>query len=414
MFRSTRRPAGLRARRPSRRGGLARALLAATLVVLAGCGGAGSSGTGDAAGAPAASADAGPLSASARLGKAIFEDTGLSEPAGMACASCHQPALAHASNRMVEPGVVAGRFGARNSPSLRYLKFSPPFTLGRNGPVGGFFRDGRARTLAAQAQGPFLNANEMANPDVATLMAKVARAPYAALFQQVWGASVFADPADAFAKLASSVSAYQQEDPDFAPFSSKFDLWRAGKATLGERERQGLALFNDPAKGNCAACHPSAGPDPVTPPLFTDFSYDALGVPRNPAIPANADPLFFDLGLCGPSRSDLTDPALCGKFKVPTLRNVALTAPYFHNGAIATLRDVVRFYATRDTDPAAWYPMSGGAPLRFDDLPAAWRANVNTTEAPYDRAPGQAPRLTDDEIDRIVDFLMTLTDGYTP
>lgn len=378
------------------------------LAALAACGGAGGSATSqDAATEPA-------LSPAAQLGELIFKDANLSEPAGMSCETCHQPDKAHATNLVVQPGVVAGHVGLRNAPSLRYLRFSPVFSFGADGPVGGFFRDGRAPTITAQAQMPFLNPDEMNNADAAMVMAKVAASSYAAQFRQVWGAGVFNDPAVAFARLALSLSAYQQQDPDFAPFTAKFDLWRAGKVTLTDIERLGYSLFVDPAKGNCAACHPATGPDAATPPLFTDFSYDALGVPRNPAIAANNDPAFFDLGLCGPGRSDISDTRLCGAFKVPTLRNIALTAPYFHNGAIATLRDAVRFYNTRDTAPADWYPLTGGLADTFNDLPQRYRANVNTTEGPYNRRFGESPALTDDEVDAIVAFLNTLTDGYTP
>ena len=133
-------------------------------------------------------------------------------------------------------------------------------------------------------------------------------------------------------------------------------------------------------------------------------------------IAANADPAYYDLGLCGPSRSDLaarTD--LCGAFRVPSLRNVAATAPYFHNGSLKTLTDVVRFYVRRDTNPEEWYPTdSAGVVQKFNDLPEAYRRNVNTTEVPYNRKPGDSPALDASEIADLVAFLNTLTDGYTP
>ncbi len=372
--------------------------------MLADCGGGG--------GTDARAAATG-MSAAAQLGELIFNDTSLSSPAGQACVSCHQPSVAHATNDVVQAGAAARHFGLRNAPSLRYLRFSPNFSFTSDGPTGGFFRDGRAITFTDQAQRPFLNPDEMNNSDIVTVLAKVAAAPYAAEFRRVWGADVFSDPVNAFNKLGASLAAYEREDPDFAPFSAKFDLWRAGKVALTANELQGWALFNDPAKGNCAACHPGTAPDPVTPPLFTDFTYDNLGLPRNAVIAANADPVFFDLGLCGPVRLDVSDPTLCGAFKVPTLRNIALTAPYFHNGVIATLRDAVRFYVTRDTDPSLWYPPDGlGGVLKFNDLPPQYVGNVNTSEGPYNRHLGDAPALTDTEIDRVVDFLNTLTDGY--
>ena len=151
--------------------------------------------------------------------------------------------------------------------------------------------------------------------------------------------------------------------------------------------------------------------------LFTDFTYDNLGTPRNITIPANASPGYFDLGLCQREGLEKMLPAdvklqsLCGAFKVPTLRNIAQTAPYFHNGAISNLRDAVKFYVTRDTNPELWYPKATDGKIeKYDDLPAFAQENVNTSEVPYDRKPGETPRLNDEEIDALVAFLKTLTD----
>jgi cytochrome c peroxidase len=171
---------------------------------------------------------------------------------------------------------------------------------------------------------------------------------------------------------------------------------------------RGLALFNDPAKGNCASCHLSTVKPDGAFPLFTDFGHIAIGVPRNRGIKANADPAFFDLGLCGPLRTDLKDRAdYCGRFRTPTLRNVALRRSFFHNGAITTLEEAVRFYAQRDTNPARWY---GAAGKKFDDLPPRYHANINT-DAPFGGAPGAAPALSDAEVADVVAFLRTLTDA---
>jgi cytochrome c peroxidase len=202
---------------------------------------------------------------------------------------------------------------------------------------------------------------------------------------------------------------------DFRLFTSKYDAFLNGKARLTEQETRGLALFNDPRKGNCAACHPSGRGSDGSPPLFTDFTYDNLGVPRNDAIPDNADAVYVDLGLCGPQRTDLANrPDLCGAFKVPTLRNVARTAPYFHNGRFATLQEVVGFYVRRDTNPEEWYPTGASGVQKFNDLPASMHRNVNTTEAPYNRKLGDAPALNPAEIEDVVAFLKTLDDGYVP
>ena len=304
--------------------------------------------------------------------------------------------------------------GLRNSPSIRYASFTPPFGFDQEGTAfGGFFRDGRAASLAEQAQQPFLDPREMANATPAEVIARLARSPNAARFREVFGPAALDDAGTAYERLAAAIAQYEAENPDFHRFDSKYDAYLAGKAMLSPAEERGLALFEDPEKGNCAACHPSRPAADGTPPLFTDFTYDNVGLPRNPRIAANADPAFFDLGLCGPERKDLAGRReLCGAFKVPTLRNVSRTAPYFHNGAFDTLREAVDFYARRDTRPEDWYPASAGGLRKFDDLPAGLEAAVNTTEAPYDRPRGGNPALTPAEIDDLVAFLGTLDDGY--
>ncbi|MGN6573793.1 MAG: cytochrome-c peroxidase, partial [Pseudolabrys sp.] len=206
----------------------------------------------------------------------------------------------------------------------------------------------------------------------------------------------------------------EQSPRDFYPYSSKYDAVLAGRAQLTPREALGLALFNDPHKGNCASCHRSRPDFNGTPPQFTDYGFIALGLPRNKGVPANADPAWRDLGLCGPLRTDLSGrPDYCGLFRTPSLRNVALRKTFFHNGLVHSLREAVAFYVERDTAPEKWYPRGAdGRIAKFDDLPAAYLTNVNT-EAPFGGKPGDTPALSPSEIDDIVAFLGTLTDGYT-
>ncbi len=363
------------------------------------------------------------LSAQARLGEKIFHDASLSVSGQTSCASCHVPTHAFAGDQPSQAVPVAGAGmttpGFRNSPSLKYLTLNPAFFFdGEGTPTGGFDRDGRAGSLIEQARRPFLAPHEMANATADDVVLKLSHAAYAAEFRQVFGDAIFSTPQDAFDRALFALQKYQQEDtPEFAPFTSKYDAFLAGKATLSAAEQRGRALYNNPQKGNCAGCHPSARGPNGAPPLFTDFTYDNLGVPRNADIPANADANYYDLGLCGPDRTDLagTHPDLCGAFKVPTLRNVALTAPYFHNGRFDTLVEVVRFYVRRDTNPEEFYPLdASGVPRKFDDLPAKYVGNVNTVEVPYDRKPGDAPALDENEIQDLVAFLQTLTDGFQP
>jgi cytochrome c peroxidase len=354
------------------------------------------------------------------LGEKIFRDPSLSASGKQSCASCHAPDAAHAqiNDLSVQLGGPNGdQAGFRAAPSLRYLRFNPAFSFAADAtPTGGFNRDGRAQTLAEQAQRPFLAAHEMANASKAEVVERIRQASYAEQFRGLFGAQIFDSADDTIDRITFALQQFQKETPQFHPFDSKYDHFLAGKAALTNAELRGLALFNNPSKGNCAACHPSARSANGSPPLFTDFTFDNLGVPRNTAIPATADPAYFDLGLCGPDRTDLRDRTdLCGAFKVPTLRNVAMRKVFFHNGVFNNLRDVVRFYVRRDTHSQEWYPVRpDGTVEKFNDLPPEHRKNVNTTEGPYDRQPGMAPALSEDEIDDVVRFLGTLTDGYTP
>lgn len=360
------------------------------------------------------------MSEAALIGKKIFFDQSLSASGRMSCASCHDPDNAHAQTNDLAVqlgGANADQPGFRAVPSLRYLHLNPEFSFDEEGtPAGGLNRDGRARTLAEQAQRPFLAPHEMANGSHEEVIARLKKTGYAEQFRTLFGAAIFDTPVEAFDRISFALQQYQKEDTAFHPFDSKYDHFLKGKAELSLAELRGLALFNDPAKGNCAACHTSASSVDGKPPLFTDFSFDNLGVPRNRTIPATADPAYFDLGLCGPDRIDLmTHTALCGAFKVPTLRNVATRRVFFHNGVFSSLHDVVRFYVRRDTHPEEWYPRGPHRHVhQFDDLPPPYRENVNATEGPYNRQPTMTPALTEEEISDVVRFMETLNDGYRP
>lgn len=387
---------------PSRR---TRGLLLALLLcgVLPGCG------------KPSTTAPA--FSAEAALGEKAFHDPALSASGRLSCASCHAAAFGQAAPNALavqRGGPQLDQPGLRAAQPLRYLESNTPFHFDAEGKArGGFFWDGRADSLAAQAASPLLSPFEMANADKEAVRRRIAAASWAEDFRKLYGADSLADADRALARLTQALQRYQIEDSTLRGYSSKYDAVLRQTATLTAQEARGLQLFNDPAKGNCAACHPSEKGADGSHPLFTDFSYDNLGVPRNPEIPANADPKYFDLGLC--QRVDLQRerPDLCGAFKVPSLRNVAQRQVYFHNGRFKTLKEVMTFYVQRDTHPEKWYPRGADGRVRkFDDLPVKYHGHVNTEEAPYDRKPGDAPALNEAEIEDVIAFLHTLTDGW--
>ncbi|MFK5891762.1 MAG: cytochrome c peroxidase [Pseudomonadota bacterium] len=325
-----------------------------------------------------------------QLGKQLFFDTNLSTPAGQACASCHDIKVSFTEPLLDTPvslGAVTGRTGTRNTPSVGYAAFSPAFHFDSTEGlyIGGQFLDGRAENLKEQAKGPFLNPDEMNNADEESVITKVKNSSYANLFKQVYGQQIFDDNINAFDKLAQAIAAFESTR-SFNQFSSKYDYFLAGRVSLTDEEQKGLSLFEDDSKGNCAACHISKTDD-GTSPLFTDFTYDNIGTPSNPEILKLKGDNFIDIGL-GETVSSTDEN---GKFKVPSLRNVSKTAPYMHNGVFTSLNEIVDFYNTRDIDDKWAAPEVA--------------TNVNSDEL------GDL-KLTEDEVNSIVTFLHTLTDGY--
>jgi cytochrome c peroxidase len=397
-----------------------------------------------------------PLSAVALLGARLFHDPSLSGSGRLSCASCHDPGLAYGPAGRL-PVVMGGPHvstpGFRAVPSLRYLYRQPAFTIGpdiENGndvpvpltqqaqvatgqtralktaltpqasatnlvPQGGLFWDGRADTLEQQINGPLYNPAEMDGGTMQQIAHKLASGPYAAQLRQLFGASLLQNPGMTVDEAMFAIGRYEIEDPTFHPFTSKYDAWLEGRARLTRAELAGYRLFNDPAKGNCAACHLDQPSRDGAPPLFTDHQFEALGAPRNAAIAANRDPHYDDLGICGPYRTDIrTSTQYCGMFLTPTLRNVALRRVFFHNGVFRSLTQVLDFYVNRDIHPERFYPRdAAGRVIKYDDIPPRYRANVDTVDAPFDRHPGDQPALTPAQILDVIAFLDTLTDGYT-
>ncbi|QQC64045.1 cytochrome-c peroxidase [Paraburkholderia ginsengisoli] len=360
------------------------------------------------------------------LGKQLFFDASLSGSGKLACASCHSPehGFAPANALSVQfGGSDMHRTGMRAAPTLKYLQAVPAFAEHYHesddegdesvdaGPTGGLTWDGRVDRGGEQARIPLLSSFEMGSTP-AKVTAAVKAAPYAGAFRPAFGEHVFDSDDATFKAVLQALETFEQTPEVFYPYTSKYDAYLAGKAQLTPAELHGLQLFNDEQKGNCASCHISQRTRDGAPPQFSDFGLIAIGVPRNRALPVNRDSHFYDLGACGPERTDLKGrDEFCGLFRTPTLRNVALKKSFFHNGIYHSLDQAVRFYAERDTHPEKFYPASKGKVQKFDDLPPRYWANLNT-EAPFDRKPGDKPALDEAEIKDVVAFLKTLTDGY--
>ena len=374
-----------------------------------------------------------------QLGKLLYEDKNLSLNRNQSCASCHslkpvqrQAALLKLVPGFVDPenvkkgtpvsfGSIAGATGALNAPSVGYAAFSPLFHKDEDGLyVGGQFWNGRAINLTEQAKGPFINPVEMAMPSEWSVVSRIKEnREYRKLFWQVYSVNLAPVPyihnkqfttktpaavTEIYHHMAKAISAFEQS-PVFNTFNSKFDYVLAGKTKFTPIEKDGFDLFN--GKGNCAACHVSETTSDedgnVIPPMFTDFTYDNIGLPRNVNIPNNPEP---NSGLGGRSNIAELDPNgdEIGKHKVMSLRNIAITPPYGHNGVFATLEQIVHFYNTRDT--LGWvsdnqhpgFAKSGWPEPEID-------RNVNHDEL------GMLG-LTPDEEKAIVAFMKTLTDDY--
>jgi cytochrome c peroxidase len=364
------------------------------------------------------------LSPLAQLGRLMFFDPSLSASGKLACSSCHDPAHAYSSPNGLAVQVGGShltRTGIRAVPSLRYKEATPPYAdlldnpdgISTPGPGGGLMQDGRAATLAEQARLPLLNPIEMGNRSARDVSVRLRRAAYASTVSRMFGPRSLAQPVEALDVIGQALQAFQMEDPSFHPYSSRYDLYAGNKigGTMSAAEARGFAVYNDPAKGNCFACHYNGAGLNGSVALFTDFTYAAIGVPRNSQIPANGQAGYADLGLCSrPDHRGAANAQYCGEFKTPTLRNVATRSVFFHNGRMKSLADVILFYNTRDTDPGHWYPKVGGVVQKFDDLPRRYRGNVDTQKPLDGRAPGSTPPMTDQEMADLESFLGMLTD----
>ncbi|MEQ9693454.1 cytochrome c peroxidase [Shimia sp. SDUM112013] len=343
------------------------------------------------------------------LGEALFFDVNLSRNRTQSCATCHDPEYGFADPRETEAGRAVSlgddgeSLGDRSAPTASYAAFSPRFHVDKDGRyVGGMFWDGREADLEGQAGGPPLNPIEMGMPDKASVVARLQENPdYIQSMQALFGADLFADVEASYGAMTRAIAAFERTDL-FAPFDSKYDRFLRGEVELTREEELGRLLFFSQQFTNCNLCHQlkRSAIDPEE--TFTNYEYHNIGTPVNARVRGlngiGAD--FVDAGLL--ANRVVTDKAHEGKFKVPTLRNVAVTGPYMHNGVFEDLRTVVLFYNRYNTRAAArqinpetgqpWAPPEVAHSLSFAELT-------------------EGPALDDARINALVAFMKTLTDA---
>ena len=326
------------------------------------------------------------------LGERLFNDTNLSSPTGQSCASCHNETTGFDDPNDSQPtslGADGASVGTRNAPTASYTAHVPePSIEMRPGPggelvpvlIGGLFLDGRAVNLEEQAKGPFLNPAEMANASEADVIESIKASDYADDFESLFGEGILDEVDRSYDYVADAIAAFERTAL-FSPFTAKFDQVAENTAVFTTAEARGEGLFN--GKAECNRCHTSNA-DIV---VFSEFEYHNIGVPSNALLPAFiADPDFIDNGL-GDITGDARDN---GRFRTPNLRNIAITAPYMHNGIFTSLTDVIQFYNTRDTT----FPQPPEVMQNIDQA-----GNIGELN------------LAPNEVADIVAFLETLTDA---
>lgn len=343
------------------------------------------------------------------LGQALFFDVNLSKNRTQSCATCHDPANGFADARETRAGGAYSlgddghSLGDRNAPTAAYAMFSPKFGKAEDGAyIGGQFLDGREPDLAAQAGGPPLNPIEMGMPDKASIVARLQENPdYVAALQAYFGTNIFTQSDAAYGAMASSLAAYETT-AEFAPFDSKYDRSLRGEYVMTTEEELGKLLFFSEQFTNCNQCHQLRGSQIAEQETFSDYKYYNIGVPTNVTgrTQNGVSVDTVDHGLMG--NPAVGDAAEDGKFRTPTLRNIAVTGPYMHNGVFSDLRTVILFYNK--------YNSKAAARQINPETNAPWaKPEVAGTLAVKELTIG--PALEDKRIDALVAFLETLTDA---
>ncbi len=356
----------------------------------------------------ASSVSAQTYSSQEQLGSALYFDENLSLNRNQSCASCHAPTNGFVDTS-TNPQTLSGSLGSdgksigdRNAPTASYASFIPPFSKKSNGEyVGGQFHDGRASLLKDQAAGPPLNPGEMAMPTKQAVLERLLEnESYKASFSALFGADVLKDADKAFDAMALSIASFEKTEL-FAPFDSKYDRYLKGEYSFTEQEKLGETLFFSQQFTNCNQCHQLRKNPAQEKETFSNYEYRNIGVPANTALRklnGKSDD-FVDNGLL--ENPQVSDQKQAGKFKVPTLRNIALTGPYMHNGVFADLRTVVLFYDKYNSRKAARkINPETGKTWAEPEVPQ----NIALDELTKGKA------LSNKRIDALVAFMKTLTD----
>ena len=349
-----------------------------------------------------------PSPAKSNLGKALFFDTNLSKNRTQSCASCHDPDAGFVDQRETRAGKAYSlgddgkSLGDRNAPTAAYAMFSPPFHLDKEGEYrGGQFLDGREKDLAGQAGGPPTNPIEMGLPDKALAVTRLKEnSAYVTAFKKLFGQDVFASTDKAYSAMSNAIAAFEKT-PLFAPFDSKYDRSLRGEVKLSDKEELGRVLFFSQQFTNCNLCHQLHSSPIAAKETFSNYGYDNIGVPENlegrkhNGVKAGTK----DIGLL--ANPAVNDPKHQGKFRVPTLRNVAITGPYMHNGVFKELRTVVLFYNKYNSrSPRRQINPETGQKFRSPEV----SGTLSVKELIH------GPALKDRDIDALVAFMKTLTD----
>jgi len=337
------------------------------------------------------------------LGKVLYFDKNLSKNRTQSCATCHNPEAGFVDNRdngvgaAVSLGDDGHSLGDRTAPSAAYAMYSPKFHFNEKKKkyIGGQFWDGREATLAGQAGGPPTNPIEMGMPSKKAVVDRLLEnAFYVETFKKAYGQDIFKSDENAYLAMADAIEKFEMTK-EFAPFDSKYDRYLKGEYELTPLEDLGRSLFFSQANNSCATCHVLKGEDKAGE-TFTNYEFHNIGVPVNTELRAKNGVTAIDKGLL--NNPAVTDKKHMGKYKVPTLRNVAVTAPYMHNGVFKELKTVVEFY-DKYNNPSRKLNPETGKPWGEPEV----KETISLEEL-------KAKKQSDRKVEALVAFMKLLTD----